>query len=71
MDETSLTEEEEQGGGRSRAPPTTNVWVAAPGVYNLRHLLLYHRHQVRPSENPCLVESSDANEYEHSDTDSH
>ncbi|XP_045129226.1 putative neural-cadherin 2 isoform X2 [Portunus trituberculatus] len=46
VDETSLTEEEEQGAGRSRTPPTTNVWVAAPGVYNLRHLLLYHRHKL-------------------------
>lgn len=46
VDETSLSNTVKPKTRKSRSPPTTSLWVAAPGVYNLRHILLYHRQEV-------------------------
>lgn len=47
VDEASLSKTVGPKARRSRTPPATSLWVAAPGVYNLRHILLYHRQAVR------------------------
>lgn len=46
VDEISLSKSAGSKGRRSRTLPATSLWVAAPGVYNLRHILLYHRQEV-------------------------
>lgn len=47
VDEASLSKAVGPKARRTRTPPATSLWVAAPGVYNLRHILLYHRQEVR------------------------
>ncbi|XP_050738814.1 putative neural-cadherin 2 isoform X2 [Eriocheir sinensis] len=46
VDEVSLSKAVGPRARRSRTPPATSLWVAAPGVYNLRHILLYHRQEL-------------------------
>ncbi|XP_071515440.1 putative neural-cadherin 2 isoform X1 [Panulirus ornatus] len=43
---TSGKPKQEEKEGQKTTPPTTHVWVSAPGVHNLNHILLYRRREL-------------------------